>query len=382
MESILIFKGDKSICYGILEAFSDKLRDALVKIGESVEYVDPDNAIIEDFIGKKYKAIVAVMETLYYSSMPGTGEKVFDLIEGPKFNFWFDYPAFYYKHVKSAPGNYYILTQDRDYVAFINKYYADNARAFYLPPGGSEAKRDIPFEERKYNLSFVGTYYNWENAIKAFNRNDETTRIVTDRYLEKLIGKIELTTEKAYQEVLDELGATYDDEQFVRGLSSVHQLAMGGVAKLFREEAIKVLIENGIVVDVFGDSWKKAPYADNPNLRIHPEIPYDRICEVYEDSKMTLNIMSWHKDAITERILDAMMAGCIVLSDETPALRESFKDGKEILLFSLRDIGLLPELVKRNIDNADMAEAGKNKAYAEHSWENRARELMKIIDNL
>ena len=37
--------------------------------------------------------------------------------------------------------------------------------------------------------------------------------------------------------------------------------------KIIREKIIKTLIESGIKVDVFGDSWKKSPYADNKNLK-------------------------------------------------------------------------------------------------------------------
>jgi glycosyltransferase involved in cell wall biosynthesis len=380
--TILIFKSDESICYGLLEAFSEQLRDAFIKVGENVEYVDPAQASIEDYVGRKFKAVIAVMETLFYSSFPDTGKRVFDYIEGPKINIWFDHPVFYYMYVKKAPKDYYILTQDRDYVAFINKNFGGNAKAFYLPPGGKKSDGKILFKERKYNLSFVGVYGDWEDAVKSFNMEDETTRIIVYRYLDKLVSEPELTTEAAYEAVLSELGASYSDEEFVQGLATIHKLAMGGVAKMFREEIVRTIIENGIVIDVFGDSWKKAPFSDNPNLRIHPSVSYHEINDIYEDSRMILNVMTWHKDAITERVLDAMMAGCIVISDETPALRECFSEGKEIVLFSLREIEKLPDLIRQNMDNEAMASAGRDRAMSEHSWESRARELLRIIDSL
>ena len=122
----------------------------------------------------------------------------------------------------------------------------------------------------------------------------------------------------------------------------VHQLADRGVSRLYREEIVKTILDAGYAVDVFGDRWNNSPYAGNPNLKIHKEIAASEVQEIYKNSKISLNIMTWHKDSITERVLDSMAAGSIVLTDTTPALEECFKkypsDNAEILLFSLKRI--------------------------------------------
>lgn len=378
--SIIIFKGDKALCYGVLQSFSEQLRDAFLEIGEDVIYLDPDVDFIEDYIGRRYKAIIAFMENFFYSVTPD-GKMVFDQFEGPKFNYWTDYPAFYYKHVKAVPKNYFILTQDRNYVKFINHYYR-NVKAFFLPPGGRKATRTIPFNERSYSLSFVGTYLPWEDAIEGFNLNDETTKVIVDKYLDYLISNPNETTETAFSDVLRKLGAEVNDDQFVRELARVHRLADRGAARLYRQEIIGVLLENGIVIDVFGDSWKKAPFSDDKNLRIHPAIDSDRVNEIYEESKMSLNIMTWHKDSITERVLDAMMAGCITVSDQTPVLRECFEDGKEILLYSLKEIKRLPDIIRHHENDEGVAIAGMQRASAQHSWRDRAEQLLSLIEEM
>ena len=379
---ILIFKGDSTLCYGILKSFSEQLRDAFIEIGEEVIFVDPDKAVIEDYIGNRYKAVILFMETLVYSQMPNTGEKVFDLIDSPIFNFWFDHPSFYYKYVKKSPRNYYILTQDRNYVSFINRYYHENAKAFFLPPGGRKTEKIVPFSDRKFDISFVGTYINWRDTFKEYNLNDATTKIIVDKYIDKMVHNPDMTTTKAFAETLNELGASVTDGQFIEALATSHKLAVGGVAKLYREEVIRKLLEAGLIVDVFGDSWKKAPFVDNPYLNIHTEVSADSISEIYKNSKISLNVMSWHKDCITERILDAMMAGCIVVSDQTLVLRENFEDGKEIILFSLNEINKLPEIIKKNIDNESIASSGYMKAIQEHTWENRAKGILSIINRI
>lgn len=373
---ILVFKGDSSLCYGILTSFSEQLRDALISLGEDVIYVDPAKVSIDELIGKKYKAIIAFMENIFYSVL-NDGSFLFDSFYGPKFNYWTDYPAFYYRYVQKVPNDYYILTQDRNYVNFINRYYR-NLKAFFLPPGGRKADKVIPFNERKYDLSFAGSFLNWEDCVKGFNSADETTKIIVDNYLEFLVTEPDYTTEEAFRIVLERLGAHLSDDQFVQELSKVHRLADRGAARLYRQEIIQTILNSGITLDVFGDSWKNSPFADNKNLRIHPEVFAGDVSSIYENSKMSLNIMTWHKDSITERVLDAMMAGSIALSDYTPALDEFFSSGSEILLFSLNNIVSVPDIIRCGISDESISRRGYEKVMANFSWEEFAKKLLDI----
>ena len=117
-------------------------------------------------------------------------------------------------------------------------------------------------------------------------------------------------------------------------------------------------------------------------MRIHPESPADRVSEVYRDSKISINIMTWHKDSVTERVLDSMAAGSICLTDETPALKEFFSEGKNILYYSLNELEKLPNIIRNNVDNEDIALAGREKVMKDHLWKNRAEEFMEILGRI
>ena len=103
-----------------------------------------------------------------------------------------------------------------------------------------------------------------------------------------------------------------------------------------------------------------------------------------QDSKFSLNIMSWHKDGLTERIFNGMLCQSVVLSDQTTALRENFVNGQDIALFSLKQLSTLPEQVKSlladNVKLTEIALNGYHKALAEHSWIQRAEQLLHIWD--
>ena len=378
---ILIFQGDADECYGVLRYFSAELKTALESLGENVIYFDPKTDSIRECFGKQYKAVIGFMETFFYNTLPESDTFLFDLILGPKFNYWPDHPAFYYRFANAFPKDYHILTLDRNYVKYINTYY-ERATAFFLPPGAALPGEYIPFVEREYEVSFMGTFVDYRDALAGFNSSDEVTRIISETYLNYMINNPGVTTEDAFVETLKKLGANVTREQFLSELCKTLRIATQGAARYYREQLLKVLLEGKITVDVFGDSWKNSPFADNEFLRIHPEIRADRTIDVYRNSKISINIMTWHKDSITERVVDSMAAGSICLTDETPALRESFIDGKDILFYSLDSLERLPDIIRSNVDNEDIALAGKEKVLKEHLWKNRAAELLDIISGL
>lgn len=382
---ILLFKGDTDICYGILNTFSTQLRDALFEIGEEVVFFDPATDDIRECFGKEYKLVLGFMETFFYNTLSDGSEMLFDKILGPKFNYWPDHPSVFYEHIQRVPDNFYVLTQDRNYVRFINKYYK-GVKAFYLPPAAGKCDEFIPFAERKYDISFVGTYLDWQDGIKSFSSDDPNTRIIRDTYLDLLVREPDLTAEEAFDKTLKNLGADVSDEQFVRELHKVHKLAGRGVSRLYREEIVKTILDAGYTLDVFGNRWKDSPFADAANLRIHKEVASSDVQEVYKNSKVSLNVMTWHKDCITERVLEAMASGSIVLTDTTKALEESFisypDENSEIVLFSLKEINKIPDLLERCMNDEALALRGKERVEREHSWVERAKQLVSIAESL
>lgn len=378
---ILIFKGDDELCYGILRFFSEEFCKALVSIGEDVIFFDPKTDKISDCFGKEYKAVIGFMETFFYNVMPGSDKRLFDLILGPKFNYWTDHPAYYYQFVDSFPGDYHILTLDRNYVNYINKYYS-NVTAYFLPPGACDITYFIPFTERKYDVSFLGTYVDYREVLNGYNRDDEATWIISNTYLDYLIKYPQLTTEDAFSQTLEYLGADISQEQFLGVIQKTHRIATMGAARYYKEKVIETIVDSGIKIDVFGDSWKKAPFADNEHLRIHPAIPPERATEIYRDSKMSLNMMTWHKDSITERVLDSMISGSIAITDDTPALREAFTEKKDILYFSLEALDEIPGVISENLGNESVARSGQEMVLQGHRWRDRAIDFLRILDSI
>ena len=266
---ILIIKGNSEVCYGIMQSFSEQLKNALQTIGEDVIYLDPNDDFITDYANREYKAVIAFMDLLFDNCMPGTDKALFDFYYGPKFNYWPDHPSVFYHQMNHTPKDYYILTQDKNYVKFINRYYG-KAHAIFFPPGGKTADKIIPFEEREYDISFAGTYKNWKKTLGDIVFEDEIGIKLRDTYLEILCSQYDLTTEDAFTKALDRIGIHLPVGDYLELLNQMHWLADGVASAMFREKLISEILKNNLHVDVFGDSWYNSSFSSL--IMFHPLI--------------------------------------------------------------------------------------------------------------
>ena len=111
--TILIYKGEP-ICYNILNTFAEQLGEALQRLGEEVEYFDvkqSGEAALAAYAGKTYQAVIG-------------------------------FQSYLFDHYIRMPEHCYIVTHDRNYAAFIEKYYPRIAGSSIIFPGGCEKAAD------------------------------------------------------------------------------------------------------------------------------------------------------------------------------------------------------------------------------------------------
>ena len=54
------------------------------------------------------------------------------------------------------------------------------------------------------------------------------------------------------------------------------------------KKIVKILVDSGIDIHVFSNTWKRCPYANNKHLIIHSDISFDDSVEIMADSKISL----------------------------------------------------------------------------------------------
>lgn len=373
---ILIYTG-ADICYNILNVFAKEFGNALSDLGEEVIYYDVEKdglPGLTEFVGRDFKAIVGFQTYAFDPYLPSRQQFLHDLIGGPKFNFQFDHPVWMRSHYEKAPKNLYVLTHDRNYITFIRRYYPAVTDALLLPPGGVLKEQGIT-SEKSYDLVFVGTYQDYRSYFPMIRKSPKDGRYLANAFLLEMKKHPERTAEDALLAVLAKRGRTLSDGEFLDTLDRMKQIIYC-IMSYYREKVVGQILDAGIIVDVYGESWKNSPFVEYQNLHIHPAVsPEDCLVELAK-AKLSLNIMAWHKDGFTERIANSMLQKSVVVSDISTCLNEQYRDGEEMVLFDLKKMDALPERIKELLsDDAArerIAENACQRAIREDTWKQRA----------
>ena len=93
--------------------------------------------------------------------------------------------------------------------------------------------------------------------------------------------------------------------------------------------------------------------------------------------------MSWHKGGFTERMANIMLAGAVLVTDDTTYLMGKYTD-EDLLTFSLEEREKLPDKIKYLFDHEEyrkiIAQNGKQKTLLLHTWDKRAEQFLDILD--
>ncbi len=399
MKPILIYK-ESPVCYNVLNHFADQLGNAFIQLGETVEYynaMEQKEAGLAAYAGREYKAVIGFQSYLFDIYLPKAGVYLHDLIKGPKINFQFDHPIWMKQHYVRMPQNCYIATHDRNYAAFIEKYYPRINGTIIATPGGCKRKLsgeaaaleekvveiDRIWEQKKYGITFVGTYANYRNYLPIIRGSEKMVKQIAAHFLFYMKLHPDITAESALEASLMADGIRLSQEDFLEVLDGVKPMIYC-IMSYYREKVVEAILAEGIELEVYGDSWRQSPFSNHQGLHIHPEVTVEESLMVMEESRISLNVMAWHKDGFTERIANSMLNNSVVLTDKSTFLQENFTDGEDILLYDLLHLDRMTKTIKRYLDepgNALKKIAAKayDKAEEKYTWKQTAEELLRKL---
>lgn len=368
----LIFVGDDT-CYSVPKRFAAALSDELADLGQAVITTDGRHGEWNVGGGSNI-AVPPVLKGVVGYQMEVLEREIFRKMACPKYQFWFDNPIYFTDMFHDLPKEYYILSQDADYADYIKRHYGTE-HAIQFPPAGEDAGY-AGNQDRPYDVVFIGSYRNQWN-VDAFTDEER-------KFYEYMKSHPDVNFEEGYRQYLKEdasAGPSYDNDEIRNGLEGVKN-ACRAVTSYYRDAVIRTLTAAGIHVHVYGDTWQNFHPEQEENLIRHPKVSVEESLEVLGHAKIGLNIMTWHKAGMTERIANIMLSGAVCLSDESCYLREHYSDGEELLLFRLSELSDLPQKVLGLLRGEDLRRRMAAKAYErakeEHTWRKRAKEFLTL----
>lgn len=378
---ILIYKGD-DICHNVLNIFAEQFGMALEHTGKKIVYFDcgkEDLNTLTSYINQHFQAIIGIQSYLFSIKMKDELHYLHEYIYGPKYNFIFDHPIWMKSHLMHHYPDFSVLTHDANYVSFVQKYFHTNAILF--PPAGIVPPVDVAIAQPHYDVTFVGTYGDYMQEVFLIHQLERPKRFLANKFLLKMRQHPHMTSENALHEVLSDQGLDVADEEFVTIFYDLRRVIYC-VMHYYRYHVLRTLLDNGIQLDVFGDSWYHCPLRHYKNLICHPNVTVEESLSIWQHSKISLNIMSWHKGGFTERMANIMLCGAVLATDDTTYLHKDYSPD-DLIIFSLDH----PEALARQIQHLltdetarqVMAQNGKDKTLTLHTWSKRAEQFLEIL---
>ena len=386
-DTIMIISGD-SACFNALNEFAEAFSTELNSAGYKTEIIEINTlttAILNDIITSDYRAIVGFQTNLFTLKLPDN-RMVGELLPMPKYNFIFDSPATKMSYFSYDDPTMNLLLSDDGYIDFVHALFPGRKHVHFLPPGGgipTFPQTDPDYSNRIYDLTFMGTYNNYRKILQSVvDSQSNLSGLILD-FFQYMIERPNKSAEESIMDFLSEKDIHPNQAVFLQLYECFFSATMA-VLSYYRESVIKYLLSNGVKVDVFSESWQESPFANDPNLCIHNGVSYRDTFHFYEQSKISLNVFSWHKGMMSERIANIMLGGALCASDYSSRLNSMFHNKEDILLFDLSHLSSFSEsvidLLNNDTQRLSIAKAGYNNACKNHLWKNRVLDFIKILE--
>lgn len=398
MKTIIYFKG----VYDTLDLFTDHLIEAFESMGYGTFVYHTANEEVSKkmllrLLGERKAEQYAVVTfnnlgyNLSFSTQDGQREatdhekgqigehNIWDSFQIPYIDILMDHPFHYEKPLHNMPQTAVILCTDRNHVKYVRRFFKNIRQTDFLPHAGVElGHKHKPLKERSIDVLYAGALPIYTvakmipdlHSIPEVNGEDLMQSVLGD-----LVQHPEKTTEQAIEAYIRSVRDDISEERLQEIIVKMRFLDSYATS-FFREQAVRILVESGIHVTAYGVGWNQCEWSDNPYLTYGGKVLAPQILPLMNDSKIVLNTMTWFKAGAHDRIFNGMLAGAAVVTDDSSYLRREFTDGKELVMFSLKELQTLPERVFDLFGHIshmqEIADCGYHAAKEGHMWKNRA----------
>lgn len=296
-----------------------------------------------------------------------------------------DHPASIMDRLDNLNDRCIVFACDEFHEEYIKKFYPNIGYAKFIPLSGNYFKTHIPYDERKMDIVFTGTYKKPEKIDEEILKELNDISLTYAKYMiNSMIEDPTQDLEQCLRNTLENFGQSVTEKRF-------HELAYkfsytDWYAKFYyRDKLLRTLLRSGLSIHVFGNGWEDFDGEERQNLIIEKG-NYYVAQKAVANAKIALNIMPWFKAGFQERIATAMFSGTVAVTDNSKYITENFIDGKDIILYDLERLDELPQKIKEILKNQEkaqqIAQNGQIHAMLSLSWQHRVTEMLQYMGQM
>lgn len=377
--------------YDTLDIFAFEMMKELESMGYEIlnfdsSHMEESLRLLAGFIQTPVKAVIT-FNNLGFNMELVEGKNIWDELGIWCINILMDHPFCHKPALDQAPAHSIVLCPDRNHMHYLKRFYPGIPVVGFLPHGGKCNTHNLkPIADRSIDVIYAGGLSRdfALEMIPDFTQFPFDAKQIADCAYEELIRHPDKTTEAAIEEALSLHHVSLSEEELCDFIEQIHYIDLLAVS-YYRERTVRILVENGISVTLYGTGWENCPWLDSPNLHFGGRISAEEVVGKMADAKIVLNTMTWFKDGTHDRVFNGMLAGAVALTDSSVYMKEEFCGSlsdfvsDELLMFDLSELNQLPEIVRTLLDHPkqmqEIADRGYQKVIKQHTLASRAREL-------
>jgi hypothetical protein len=370
MMDLIAFK--KSTEKIILNRFREVLCEGLQKAGAHVSTIDLDAVDLKTLLNTIFRAPPDSTFAFNGIRKLPDGESLAEKIGVPH-ACWLVDSAHFWREYSQMPLQL-IITPDQTSADLFRKW---GANAHFLPHGGEV----LPFiKEKEYPLTFFSSIDDpalTESRWAALYPQAFVSQL--KELAEQVLSNPELTYQEAMKSLVD-----LDDPQ------SDELLQTFDVYLRAKEKISLIQSLKGLPLHIFGrvgvessKTFREILGEGCESFVFHEPRDFQSSLEVLQRSSIVLNSSPMFKTGAHERIFYGQGAGALMLTNETPWIRQHYEVGKEIVTYQggkgSETHEKITALLKNPSDLERMALLGREKMARHHTWDKRATQLLQLL---
>ena len=376
--NVLTLCNDK-ICYNSLNYFRLSIENAFRTLGHTVYYASTYPELIE--YSKKCDFYFGFNCLL---NVETDGVNTFDLLGIPIVDFLVDNP--YMHHIQlTHPRNeaLYVVCLDENHKILLDEYYP-MVKASVTGYVLTETDKNLENITKERDVLFLATYTNEVEMLEKLQYRQPWLKKVALDSVEFLLSNPATTVEDAIAISLGESKESLEDSDYCNILYAIGNNIDFFLRGYFRHLLAETITAGGIKLHVSGNGWEKLKCTHPENLIINPPCDFSKSPYMLASSKIVLNVNPWFKRGLHDRIISTMLNKSISVTDSNPVIDRLFKDGEDILTYSLDNMQLAVDKIKTVLSDESLTEKISENAYEKakklFSWEDVAKKIIDMIE--
>lgn len=337
------------------------------------------------FCGQKVDAVICFNRAGIHDD---TLINLWDALDVCTLHILMDHPLRLHPTMEKHPRKYIQFCPDEEHVEYVKKYFPGVEHIEFLAHAGTiDDKPPIPYTDKKYDIVFSATYYTPESKLPELEALFPKDSAMYDIFMQ-IEKDLTINTDKSLiQSVLDILDANnmpLSDNAvrtIMRNMTPIDWM----VRMHYRGKVVQMLVDAGFHVHVLGRGWENHPSAGTDHLHIMSDrIDLADTFDYMRDARINLNVMPWFKAGTHDRIFNTMLRRSICLTDSSTWIDSHYEDGKDIVLYNLKQLDRLPEIADYWLNHPSEAQALIEKAYektaANYTWANCVDAILESLE--